>query len=143
MFSFKMTEEELKRLDAQLVAEGFERALKYGWKKVVKENNIQIVIELGKDTRSEQLDEHGLRPHGDILWEKVLHLGYVNGGKSTDPSLLYRFWNPYTKKVEEQEYGEGDMFCSVYPSGFGSNHLLINVSNKPIKLSIESRKKQN
>jgi hypothetical protein len=139
----KLTEEEMKELDTRLADEGFDRAPRYGWKKVMEDGSLQIVIEPGKDTRAEQIDEHGLRPHDNTLWESVLHLGFVDGSKSTDPSLLYRFWNPYTKQVEPKEYGMGAMFYSIYPSGFGSSHLLINASNKPIRLSIKSRQKQN
>ncbi len=128
------------KLSEQLFKEGYEKR-PYGFRKKVGEKRQYLVIEpekhtgLGADPKT--LNRLGLRGHPGTDWEHVTHLGYVDGGdNSQEFSLLYIFMKD--KRLCVRAYREDDMFCSVSDNGSeGYWHLLLNKSDRPIKLFIE------
>lgn len=129
--------------EEQLTAEGFE-SRPYGFRKVLSATSQIIVIEPGKDTTigASSLDEHGLRPHPDEVWERIMHLGYLDGSDGND-SLLYTVLEDGT--VNHRHYRKGQAFFSVSPNGSGESkpgywHSNKNISDRPIKLLVRVQK---
>lgn len=136
-----MSHEETEEI---LSKEGYDRR-PYGWKKLLSEESWEIVIFPGKDTASgmdeKELGKFGLRNHLNLVWERVKHLGYLNGTGNGELTLLYLFLG-IDNKVKQTIYKKDDVFYSVYLSCIGRWHALKNISNEPIKLLIECQKNE-
>jgi hypothetical protein len=138
-----------KQLEKRLIDEGYTRS-PYGWKRILSDTKLEIVIEPGKHTGIDvkDLDEHGLRGHPDTRWERVTHLGYVDGKRSLAGrfldffrrySLVYTYLD-FCKRIQERRHKKGNMFYSVLPDGRGERHLITNASKRHVRLLIESEK---
>ena len=111
----------------------------YGWKKLLSAESWEIILLPGKDTASgmdeKELGKFGLREHSNLAWEKVKHLGYLDGTGDGETTLLYIFLDA-DNEVKQINYKKDDLFYSVYPSRIGRLHALKNISNKSIRLLI-------
>jgi len=132
--------DDLAEIEKELTEERYERR-PYGWKKQIDEERMYIVINpkchTGLGAESEL--QNGLRGHPGTYLEFVTHLGYVCGDGDGDPSLLYRFLN-HKGRIQEYPHRKGVSFFSVTVNGGGYWHLLVNQSDRPIKLLIRSQK---
>ncbi len=132
--------EELKQ---RLLAEGYEER-PYGYRKKVGSQNENIQSQMAvilphKHTgMGYPLNEFGLRERlPEVLWEVVYHCGYANGeesGSDLDSSLLYKFQDN-KGRVDTRTYRQEDLFRSLSDER-GRWHILMNTSNRPIKLQI-------
>ncbi|WP_455278674.1 hypothetical protein [[Eubacterium] cellulosolvens] len=129
----------LEEIEELLSKDGYERR-PYGWKKLLSAESWEIILLPGKDTASgmdeKELGKFGLRDHSYCEWERVKHLGYVDGAGDGEITLLYIFLDA-TNKVNQTTYKKDDLFYSVYPSDIGRWHALKNISNQSIRLLIE------
>jgi hypothetical protein len=134
-----LSQEEIEESVRALLKDGYERR-PYGWKKLQSAESWEIILLPGKDTASgldeKELGKFGLRDHSNRVWEKVKHLGYLDGTGDGEITLLYIFLDA-GNKVKQTTYKKDDLFYSVYPSGIGRWHALKNISNELIRLQIK------
>lgn len=121
--------------------ESFEKR-PYGWRKVIDDSTTLVVIESGKNTALNvpSLNEQGLRGHPDEAWERIMHLGYLNGRQNYAPSLSYRFLDS-DGTVRVKNFRRGQAFYSVGRSESNKEnpgywHVNENTSDRPIKLLV-------
>jgi len=97
---------------------------------------------IGADPK--QLDDFGLRPHPNQIWEHVEHLGYPDGEQDGGYSLVYKSRTKYGDIVQEQYFAKGARFYSVQTDSLGTGfwHMLENVSDRTIVLRITKLNKE-